>query len=93
MTDDTVPSAHHNHRMSAIERFVLALGDSRDEVLGRDDVEIVELRSTFVVVKATNIVAAQIRRECGRFITLLDGEPAARAAIRLFDRVPPRISD
>jgi hypothetical protein len=75
------------------QRFVLALGESRDEVLGRDDVEIVELRSTFVLVKATNVVAAQIRRDCGRFITLLDGEQAATAAIRLFDRVPPRISD
>jgi hypothetical protein len=77
----------------SIERFVLAVGDSVNDVLGRDDVEIVELRSTFVVVKATNVIAAEIQRQCGRFITLLDGERAATAAITLFDRVPPRVSD
>jgi hypothetical protein len=75
------------------ERFVLAVGDSVDHVVGRDDVEIVELRPTFVLVKATNIVAAEIRRQWGRFITLLDGERAAMAVITLFDHVPPRISD
>jgi hypothetical protein len=75
------------------ERFVLAIGDSVGDVLGRDDVEVIELRPTFVVVKATYIVAAEIRRRCGRFITLLDGERAARAAIDLFDHAPPRIAD
>jgi hypothetical protein len=75
------------------ERFVLAIGDCVDDVLNRDDIEIVEIRSTFVVVKATNIVAADIRRQCGRLITLLDGDRAARAAIGLFDRVPPRIAE
>jgi hypothetical protein len=77
----------------SLQRFVLALGDSVDDVLGRDDVEIVEVGPTFVVVKATNIVAADIRRQCGRCITLLDGEPTAMAVITLFDHVPPRISD
>jgi hypothetical protein len=76
------------------ERFVLAIGDSAvGEVLGRDDVEIVELRPTFVVARTTALVAAEIRRACGRFITLFDGERAAKAAVSLFDRVPPRISD
>jgi hypothetical protein len=75
------------------ERFVLAIGDSVGDVLGRDDVEVIELRATFVVVKATNTVAAEIRRRCGRFITLLDGEPAAQAVIDLFDHVPTRIAD
>ena len=75
------------------ERFVLAIGDSAvEDVLARGDVEIVELRPTFVVARTTALVAAEIRRTCGRFITLLDGEPAARAAVSLFDRVPPRIS-
>jgi hypothetical protein len=85
--------SHSGVMCGSLERFVLAIGDSVDDVLGRDDVEIVELGSTFVVVKAANIVAAEIRRQCGRFITLLDGERAARAVITLFDHVPPRISD
>jgi hypothetical protein len=63
------------------------------EVLSRDDVEVVELRSTFVVVKATKIAAAEIRQRCGRYITLFDGERAARAVIDLFDHAPPRIAD
>jgi hypothetical protein len=75
------------------ERFVLAIGDSVGDVLGWDDAEVVELRPTFVVVRVTNTVAAEIRRRCGRFITLLDGEPAVRAVIDLFDHVPPRIAD
>jgi hypothetical protein len=77
----------------SIERFVLAVGDSVNEVLGRDDVELVELRPTFVLLKATNVIAAEIQRQCGRFITLLDGERAATAAIGLFDHVPSRIDD
>jgi hypothetical protein len=76
------------------QRFVLAIGDTAvEEVLGRGDDEIVELRRTFVLAKTTALVATEIRRACGRFITLLDGEPAANAAVSLFDRVPPRISD
>jgi hypothetical protein len=75
------------------ERFVLAIGDSVRDVLSRDDVEVVELRPTFVVVKATRIAAAEIRQRCGRFVTLFYGERAARAVIDLFDRAPPRIAD
>ena len=85
------PSAHSDAMDS--ERFVLAIGDSLGEVVGWDDVEIVELRPTFVVVKTTNIAAAEIRRRCGRFVTLLDGERATRAVIDLFDHVPARIMD
>ena len=76
----------------ATDRFVLAIGDDAvDDVLAREDVEIVALRRTFVVAKTTALIAAEIRRACGRFITLLDGEAAAAAAVSLFDRVPPRI--
>jgi hypothetical protein len=75
------------------ERFVLAIGDSVGDVLSRDDVEVVELRPTFVVVKVTKIAAAEIRQRCGRFITLFDGERAARAVIDLFDHAPPTVAD
>lgn len=70
------------------ERFV-AIGDSVGDVLSRDDVEVVELRPTFVIVKATKAAAAEIRQRCGRFITLFDGERAALAVIDLFDHAAP----
>lgn len=70
------------------ERFV-AIGDSVGDVLSRDDVEVVELRPTFVIVKATKAAAAEIRQRCGGFV-ILRRERAALTVIDLFDHAAPR---
>jgi hypothetical protein len=72
---------------------VLAIGDSVGDVLGWDEVEVVVLRPTFVVVKATRHRHRRDPSSVRTFVTLLDGERTARATIDLFDPVPPPITD
>jgi hypothetical protein len=75
------------------QHFVLAVGDAIPNVLAEAGVEIVERRPMFVLVRASQLLARKLRRESGPFVTVLQGDRAARAALGLFENVPNRISD
>jgi hypothetical protein len=75
------------------DRFILAIGDGIPRVLERSDVRVVRRRPTFVLAKASRALAQQLWRDGARWISVLDGEDAAKAAVGLLEHVPDRIAD